>query len=49
MFVNTESAIGKIAIYVPAKMRNFFVGKEKQSLLRWMKANLYLMSAGLFV
>lgn len=34
MFVNTESAIGKTAIYAPAKMKNLFCRKRKAEFIK---------------
>lgn len=49
MFVNSESAIGRIAIHIPVKIKKISFVEGKQSPLRRTKASLYSMSAGVFV
>lgn len=48
MFVNSKSAIGKIAIHYPVKIRKICFVEERQSALRRIKASLYSMSAEIF-
>ena len=32
MFVNSESAIGRIAIHIPVKIKNFFCRRKTESI-----------------